>query len=209
MMSRGLAGSERKGLCDLLDQLGPDAPTLCEGWKTADLAAHLFVRERRPHASPGILLEPLAGITTRAMRHALARYGYTGLVAKVRSGPPLMWWPLEGAVNTVEFFVHTEDVRRAQPEWEPRDSAELDAAAWKGLGRSARLYGHKMKDAGLEFVGTDGKKVVARQATPMATVTGGPQELLLFLYGRGQAARVSIEGDEAAKAALDRANFKV
>jgi|HubBroStandDraft_1064217.scaffolds.fasta_scaffold76372_2 uncharacterized protein (TIGR03085 family) len=209
MTSRGLAGSERKDLCALLDELGPDAPTLCEGWKTVDLAAHLFVRERRPHATPGILLEPLSGITTRAMRKAIAKLGYTGLVAKVRSGPPLLWWPIDGAVNTIEYFVHTEDVRRAQPEWEPRESAELDAAAWKSLKMAARLYGHKIKDAGMVLVRTDGERIVASKATPAVTISGGAQELLLFLYGRGKATRTTIEGDDAARAALDRANFSI
>jgi hypothetical protein len=33
---------ERQTLCDLLADLGPDAPTLCEGWTTLDLAAHLL-----------------------------------------------------------------------------------------------------------------------------------------------------------------------
>ncbi len=39
---------ERAELCDLFDELGPDAPTLCGDWTTADLAAHLVVRERNP-----------------------------------------------------------------------------------------------------------------------------------------------------------------
>src|SRR5882762_622635 len=36
---------ERRELCDLFLELGPDAPTLCEGWTTLDLAAHLVLRE--------------------------------------------------------------------------------------------------------------------------------------------------------------------
>ena len=46
---------ERDELCDLFVARGPDAPTLCEGWTTADLAAHLVVRERNPLAGPGIV----------------------------------------------------------------------------------------------------------------------------------------------------------
>ena len=41
---------ERLALCALLDKSGPDAPTLCEGWTTGDLAAHLVLREHRPAA---------------------------------------------------------------------------------------------------------------------------------------------------------------
>ena len=43
----------------------PDAPTLCEGWKTRDLAAHLVVRERRPDATLGIAVPFLADYTAK------------------------------------------------------------------------------------------------------------------------------------------------
>src|SRR5262249_6128699 len=36
---------ERQRLCDLLDELGPRAPTLLGPWTTQDLAAHLVLRE--------------------------------------------------------------------------------------------------------------------------------------------------------------------
>ena len=47
---------ERAELSDLLDELGPDQPTLCEGWTTSAMAAHFVVRERQPLAMPGILV---------------------------------------------------------------------------------------------------------------------------------------------------------
>src|ERR1700743_2358756 len=55
------ARDERLALCALLDRTGPDAPTLCEGWRTGDLAAHLVLREHRPDAAVGIMGGPLAG----------------------------------------------------------------------------------------------------------------------------------------------------
>ncbi|HEY0698515.1 MAG TPA: TIGR03085 family protein, partial [Micromonospora sp.] len=63
-MSR-YARSERLALADLMLALGPDAPTLNEGWDTRDLAAHLIVRERRPDAAAGILLRPLGAHAER------------------------------------------------------------------------------------------------------------------------------------------------
>jgi uncharacterized protein (TIGR03085 family) len=100
----------------VLTESGQVAPTLCEGWLTRDLAAHLFVRERRPVAMPGILLGgPLGELTAGSMASALRRHGYAGLVAKVRSGPPLLWRPLDDIVNLVEFFVHTEDMSAFVP----------------------------------------------------------------------------------------------
>lgn len=57
---------ERAQLCDLFDELGPDAPTLCEGWRTTELAAHLWTREHRIDAGPGLLGRgPFAGYTAR------------------------------------------------------------------------------------------------------------------------------------------------
>ena len=53
--STPLDARERAELCDLFDELGPSAPTLCEGWATEDLAAHLVVRERDPRSMPGII----------------------------------------------------------------------------------------------------------------------------------------------------------
>ena len=54
-MTLNFAQIERQDLCTLFEDLGPDVPTLCEGWTARDLAAHLVVRERRPDAALGIL----------------------------------------------------------------------------------------------------------------------------------------------------------
>jgi uncharacterized protein (TIGR03085 family) len=198
-----LAHSERIKLCDLLIESGPDAPTLCEGWLTHDLAAHLFVRERRPLAMPGILLGgPFARLTEVSMAATLRSRGYASVVATVRAGPPLVARPLDEIVNLVEYFVHTEDVRRAVPDFEPRDDPSLDAALWSALGRVARMLTRKLRGAGLEVERPDGQRIVARQGTPTAVLSGGPQELVLFFYGRDKVARVSLSGSDAAQQAV-------
>ncbi|MFL6076285.1 MAG: TIGR03085 family metal-binding protein [Mycobacteriales bacterium] len=127
--------SERIALADLLEELGPDAPTLCEGWTTADLAAHLVVRERRPDAGLGIVASPLARWTANVQASAKKRYGYQQLTQLVRQGPPL-WSPLrpvDALANTVEYFVHHEDVRRATglatARARPRTRGHADQAA--------------------------------------------------------------------------------
>src|SRR5262245_24572504 len=136
------AQSERKALAALLLEVGPDAPTLCAGWTTRDLAAHLVARERRPGAAAGIVLPLLRGHGDR-VRARLARQPYPEIVEQVRAAP---WWspvsnPLvDSVVNTVEFFVHHEDVRRAQPDWRPRELPEAQQAElWRQLGRVAKL----------------------------------------------------------------------
>ena len=57
---------EREKLAQLLVEKGPDAPTLCAGWTTADLAAHLYLRERKPYLAGGYFLSALSSSTKEA-----------------------------------------------------------------------------------------------------------------------------------------------
>jgi uncharacterized protein (TIGR03085 family) len=141
------------------------------------------------------------------MASALRRHGYAGLVAKLRSGPPLLWRPLDDIVNLVEFFVHTEDVRRAAPTFEPRNDPQLDAALWAGLGRMSRVMTRKIRGVGLDLERPDGVRIVARRGESRATLSGGAQELVLFLYGRKQVARVSLSGADEAQRTVREAPF--
>ena len=200
-----LARTERAQLCDLFDEVGPDAPTLCGGWTTYDLAAHLVTRERRPDAGPGLLLRPLAGWTDAVRRRAKAT-PYPELVDKVRSGPPLLsMFALPGAdsaTNTVEFYVHHEDVRRASGDWAPRElTAAQQDELWRRLRAAAKLLFRRCP-VGVVLRRPTGETATARPGTPAVTVTGEPGELLLFGYGRGAHARVAIEGDAEARRLL-------
>lgn len=117
-----VAQRERAALVDTMRGVGPDAPTLCEGWTTRDLAAHLVVREYRPDAAPGILIPFFASHTEKVQNEAAERTDWDELLTKVASGPPL-YSPLkllDPVANVAEMFIHHEDVRRAQPDWEPR-----------------------------------------------------------------------------------------
>ncbi len=145
-------------MCALLEETGPQAPTLCEGWTTLDLAAHLVLREHRPDASIGILGGPLAGYTRRAQEAIASRTPFPELVTTIRNGPPLLSvFGLPGVderANVIEYFVHHEDVRRAQPDWEPRDlSPGLSEVLWQRL-RAARFMLRKAP-VGIEFARDD------------------------------------------------------
>ena len=65
MDERALQQRERRALCDTLDAVGADAPTMCEGWDAHDLAAHLVVRERDPWTAPVIICGVLNGVIHR------------------------------------------------------------------------------------------------------------------------------------------------
>ena len=201
-----LAQQERQTICDLFVSLGPDAPTLCEGWRTADLAAHLVVRERRPDSGPGLVWPPLAGYTDKVRLAARDRTPWEKLVETVRSGPPLLLRPFDGPMNTVEFFIHVEDVRRAQGDWEPRAIApELADALWARVGP-----GGMAKKVGATIVITSPGRAEKRGGTgPTLTLAGDPGELTMFGAGRQRAARVDISGDEALAAKLRAAKLGV
>lgn len=204
------ARHERARLADLLEQAGPDAPTLCEGWTTRDLAAHLVVRESRVDAAAGILVKPLAGRMERVQNEYALR-PYEDLVDQFRSGPPkrsLFRLPgADEAANTLEFFIHAEDVRRAKPGWEPQViDAGLAESLWTRLSRTARLSG-RHSPVGLVLRLPDGRTAVARPGTPVATVTGEASELVLFASGRQAASNVTIAGDEATVARIRQAKL--
>lgn len=204
------ARRERSLMVDLLTEIGPDAPTLCEGWTTRDLAAHLVVRERRPDASAGLIVKPLAKRLDRVQAE-YAGQPWEELVDLVRSGPG-KWSPFaipgaDEAANTVEYFVHCEDVRRARPGWEPRPlDPGLTEALWRRLARTAGMMGRRAP-VGLVLKRPDGQTAVARKGAPVVTVTGEPGELMLFMFGRQAHSVVTAEGAEADVAAVKAAKF--
>jgi uncharacterized protein (TIGR03085 family) len=218
----GYSREERLGLCTLLDEVGPDAPTLCAGWTSRDLAAHLVLREHRPDAGVGIAVRPLAGYTARVQQRLSERTSYPDLVAAIRTGPPrLSLWGLPGLderANVVEYFVHHEDVRRAAPDWKPRDLGPgLPNVLWDRL-KMARFV-LRTAPVGLEFArsghGADAEgdgpqfRMPIRRGTPVVTVTGTPAELTMWAMGRTSAAHVRLDGTDAAVRALSQAHWRL
>jgi uncharacterized protein (TIGR03085 family) len=219
------ARDERLALCALLDQVGPRAPTLCEGWATVDLAAHLVLREHRPDAGLG---GPLAKRTRRMQRRLSDRTPYQNLVEMIRNGPPrLSPFGLPGAderANAVEFFVHHEDVRRARPGWEPRKLDQgMTEMLWRRLGMAKFVL--RKAPVGVELARDDRPepgaagapgaaggprvRITAKHRTPVVTVTGSPAELTMWALGRTTAARVRLDGSPAAVSALTGARWRI
>ena len=130
---------ERHALCDTMAEAGAEAPTLCTGWLTADLAAHLLAREKRPDAAPGVVLGgPFAKHTQRVMDGYKAK-GYDVMLSELRQGPP-KWMragPLAKA-NVGENWIHHEDVRRANGQGPRPPDPELDDILWGALGPCRR-----------------------------------------------------------------------
>ena len=210
------ARDERLALCALLDKAGPRDPTLCAGWATVDLAAHLVLREHRPDAGLGILGGPLAWYTRMVQRNLARRTPYPRLVDTIRSGPPrLSVFGLPGMderLNLTEYFVHHEDVRRAQPDWEPRELAPgLADVLWQRLAMAKFLL--RRAPVGVELARDDQPgsrvRITAKARTPVVTVTGTPAEITMWAFGRTGAARVRLDGSEQDVKALSADSWRL
>ena len=202
MTDVALDAIERELLCDLMSELGPEAPTMLKPWTTLDLAAHLVIREHDYCAAPGLVVPGAWGRFAERRRQALTRQDYATLVATIRSGPPRgifrVGW-VRRVANLNEFFVHHEDVRRANGHGPRTNTSTLDHALWRNVGIARWWLVRRLRGIGLELEwAATGQVLRARRGDPTACLTGPPGELLLYLFGRQDAARVELNGPTAA-----------
>jgi len=208
------AAAERSALCELMLEVGEGAPTLCGDWDAGDLAAHLVVRENRPDAVIGLVIPPLRGYTARLEQATRERQSFPELVERIRSGPPL-FTPLglpvvKDRANLHEYFIHHEDVRRAQPGWKARElPAETSAALWNVLRLMAPMLLRGIKDTRVTLRTPEGaeRSVGRAESTHHVTLTAPAGELLLYLSGRRPVAEVKISGETAGQARLAAASL--
>jgi uncharacterized protein (TIGR03085 family) len=205
--------SERAELCDLFDRVGPDHPTLCEGWLTHDLAAHLWIRETDPVGAAAAVAKPLAGLSERRMAETKQRWPYAELVDRLRHGPSrFSFFAIPGigeAANAMEFFVHHEDVRRAGDSAQPARALDQGVEEW--IWRRLKLLGRAMfrrAQVGVVLERLDGaaadrgpndegraQSIRAVAGASIVTLVGMPTELLMFANGRTTVAEVKIIGE--------------
>lgn len=216
------AKTERAELCDLLEQVGAEAPTLCEGWDAHDLAVHLWIRETDPIGAPGIVAKPLSGLLDRRMTEVRARWPFGDLVERIRKGPArLSVFAIPGVdegANTTEYFVHHEDVRRAGPAPQPSRalSADVEEWMWRRLKLLARAWFRRVPvGVVLERLGSASAPaetpdtIRAVGGSPIVTLVGQPSELMLFAHGRADVAEVKLVGEPDAIEQLTSADLHV
>ena len=198
-----ISKSERQGLVETLKALGPDAPTLCEGWFTKHLLAHLIMRETEPVNASGILLKGRQKQTQNRLEELSTHFESN--LSKLMSGPPL-WNPmryLDKWVNALEMLIHHEDVLRAQPNWQHRKFTESETKELDFLLKIAPRFLVR----GTKVLPT---LVVGDLPTTGRIILRGDQvDLLLFLAGRQSASIVSIEGDESDVADFMKSSFGI
>jgi uncharacterized protein (TIGR03085 family) len=208
---KNLARQEREQLCDLALELGSTAPTLCGEWRVQELVAHLLVRERSLIGAPGIVIKPLSGLHDRETARVARSAELPTLVAKLRSARSFLGIPgIDQLVNTLEFFVHHEDIRRAQPDWQPRQLDDRSSGVlWKAIGVSGKGL---VRPAGVPVTirnAATGQTTVLRGGSSPVTLTGEVAELVMFLYGRSQTRDLQFEGPEDSVARLKAARLGV
>ena len=203
---------ERRELCDLFDELGPTVPTLLAGWTAHDLAAHLVLREHDFIAGPCLVLPGAFQRFAERRRAGLARRkSFNWLVARIQAGPPIGFFRIgwvRDLANLNEFFVHHEDVRRANNQGPRSLTPAMDAALWRNVRRGGRYLSRRLHACGLEleWAGTN-ERVTVQSGEPTARLSGLPSELLLYVFGRQAVARVEVSGPPEAVAALRRTHF--
>ena len=188
------AQRQRTALVSLTRDLGPFAPTKCGQWQTQDLAAHLYIREHRLDALPGIGLQRFAGRTERIQRESLHTLGYPGLLDAVER-PGWIMRPLDRLVNTSELFIHHEDVLRANggsQTLSPEEQQEL----WPVAVMLARRANSSFKGRVLLTRTDTGKRLELGRGNRPVHVSGPPSELVLLLSGRD--AEVAVGGEPEA-----------
>jgi uncharacterized protein (TIGR03085 family) len=150
---------ERLELCVLFDELGPSAPTLLEGWTAHDLAAHLVLRERDLVAAPCLVLPgPFQRFAERRRGRLANRHDFAWLVARIRSGPPAGFFRIgwvRSFPNLNEFFVHHEDVRRANGLGPRTLTHDMEAALWQNVRRGSRYLSRRLRGPGSRSTGQE------------------------------------------------------
>ena len=205
-----LAQTERAALCDTALQVGEDQPTLCEGWDVKDLVVHLLVREGSLGAI-GIAVPQLEGLTERASRR-IGRGEFTVLVEKLRNGPPrfsIYGLPKADAMlNSLEYFVHHEDIRRAQPDWTARALGDdVERTVWAMAKTAGKTMTRRIPVGITAENVTTGSREALSTGESEVTVRGLPSEIVLYLFGRKFQADVELVGDDEAIAALADASL--
>lgn len=190
---------ERRHLAALLRRVGPDAPTLCEGWVTRDLAVHLIERDSRPDLIAGTVLPKIPVLSKRAQEADAQLRGqdWAELVSKVEKPAiysPARLGPLDKRMNTAEFFVHHEDVRRAQETWHRRQLLqEEERDLWAALKLMGKALLRPEQDSVLLVANGYGSVTGGKaKTTTVRIVRGTPSELLLWAFGRREQAEVAI-----------------
>lgn len=205
--------ASRAALVAALYAAGPNEPTLVDDWQTQHLAASVFLRENPHHVTArgfGAHAFGLNAAIEKLGEESSARKAFYNLVRTIADGPEdppaqarrsilsrLRRTILERRKETesplLEFFVHTEDIRRAQARWAPRKLTDAYAnELFEQLRKQARQH-YAQARTGYVLIRTNGERIEAKRGTTLTYVTGPAGELVLHALGRPDHALVLID----------------
>lgn len=194
------AKTERNAICQTLRQLGPDQPTLCQGWTTKDLLVHLIVRENRPDAAVGLFI-PFLSSYTESISSKYKEKTFEELITIFENGPkspsPFSLPKVDELANSFEFLVHHEDILRAQNDYQTRELTEEEAKfIWSRFTKSAVFFMRKVK-VGV-VAKTDQGTYTLKRGDDVVTISGNIIDLVMFTFGRQSKTNLSFEGNPSA-----------
>jgi uncharacterized protein (TIGR03083 family) len=195
---------QRLSLADLLDDLSPaewEHPSLCEGWRVRDVAAHLSLAQMG--VGPAVREAVRAGgsfdrmIRKSAVRRAAAPRDELVAALRAMAGQRRRAPGVTSLEPLLDVLVHGQDI--AVPLGRARTMPVEAAAAaatrvWTVRWPMSTVFSARRRFRGLRLVATD----TAWSAGEGALVEGPVQALLLLLTGR-DAQRDRLGGDGAAR----------
>lgn len=191
------AHAELQELAATLREAGPDHDTLCAGWHTRHLAAHLYLRAHKPWHLLGL---PGTGGLDELAEECREPGRYQAVIDAFAGPVPWPWklsrlGPMDELANLVEYVVHHEDVRRAGPAPAPPRSlpAEQEARVWAMFTRTAPGF-YLAAPVGVMLVAPGGRTCRPRPGADPVRVVGAPVEQALYALGRRDQARVELRG---------------
>ena len=201
--------AERQAFRSTLVEVGPDAPSLIEGWTAADVAAHVLGGEQAAGVPVFVARLLIArGVdfrgfnrsaaverSTTRQRQRMAARGVDWLVDRFRRPPPKLFLRRSVApLSLFEVWVHHEDVRRANGR--RADTARNHPALADCFDFLAR-YLRKALEGTTVLVHADGHTATLGSGPERVTVRGPVGEAVLWLAGRTTVAEVEVEGARA------------
>lgn len=206
--------AERAAVVATLEELGPDAPTLVDGWNTSDLALHLVSGEllgtftaagvARVLIDRGVRLDA-GGPAVAGLVSALSkRRSFEWALARLRRRGPLLFRTAPIArVVLLELWVHHEDVLLANDGPTCGSAVDLQPVVEVLL----RYQRRELERQGV-LVRTP-EKVLRKPDRTVIEVEGPLDRVALWLSGRRDTSELDLLGDSAAVDVLRSTKFAV
>ncbi|WP_082600727.1 maleylpyruvate isomerase family mycothiol-dependent enzyme [Nocardioides sp. Soil777] len=191
---------ERRSFAASFRDADPDAPTLCDGWTTRHLLAHVVQRE---HA---ILRNIWDQVTTKSpgeerfMRSLVTKagspHGYAVLVDTLEAGPSRhsLMGRFDETLNLLEYVVHHEDLRRGSGPVPHRTLHEEEVRELWRRARPILTRAYRKAPVAVRLEPDDSALTAIGNHSSGVVLSGAPLELVLHAFGRRQAADIGIQG---------------